>query len=86
MPYSRDQSKYLKHVGKAIRELRGRSGMSQEDLAYKTGLNRTYIGSLERGERNVSILNIRILANALGVSPGQLANANAISKRNGSRA
>jgi ribosome-binding protein aMBF1 (putative translation factor) len=39
MPYSRDESKYLKQVGKAIRELRGRSGMSQEDLAAKTGLH-----------------------------------------------
>lgn len=86
MPYSRDDSKYLKRVGKAIRELRGRSGMSQEDLAAKTGLHRTYIGSLERGERNVSILNIRVLASALGVSPGELANASEVLKRSGSRA
>ena len=54
MPYSRDQSNYLEHVGKAIRELRGKSGLSQEDLADKTGLHRTYIGSLERGEKETS--------------------------------
>ncbi|MDH3603241.1 MAG: helix-turn-helix domain-containing protein [Candidatus Tectomicrobia bacterium] len=75
MPYSSDQLKYLRDVGKAVKDLRSKAGMSQEALADLTGLHRTYIGSLERGERNVSILNIRLLANALDVSAGTLTDA-----------
>lgn len=54
--------------GQRIKELRARSGMSQEILAYRAGLDRTYISGVERGERNVSILNIEKIAAALQVS------------------
>lgn len=58
--------------GIRIRELRQAKGISQEALADKAGLDRTYISSIERGKRNVSLLNIELLAKALGVKPHQL--------------
>jgi transcriptional regulator with XRE-family HTH domain len=54
-------------LGRAIRELREQRGFSQEDLAHEAGMHRTYVGGIERGERNVSFANIVRLANALQV-------------------
>jgi transcriptional regulator with XRE-family HTH domain len=53
--------------GKAIREYRIKKGISQEQLAELCGLHRTYISDVERGERNVSLLNIEKICKALGV-------------------
>lgn len=53
--------------GTRVRELRKRTGLSQEAFAEKADLHRTYVRSVERGERNVSLLNIHRLADALGV-------------------
>lgn len=58
--------------GMTVRKLRKRKDMSQEQLAEKAKLDRTYIGGIERGERNVSLLNIGKIANALGVEPWEL--------------
>lgn len=55
-----------------LRQIRTNRGFSQEALADLAGLHRTYIGSVERGERNISIENIERLANALGCSMNQL--------------
>jgi len=52
--------------------MRAKAGISQEELAHRAGLHRTYVGSVERGERNVSLDNIHGLADALGVGPADL--------------
>ena len=54
--------------GRRVRELRKEKGLSQEALALVCELDRTYIGGIERGERNVSLINIQKIAVALGVS------------------
>ncbi len=59
-------------LARNIRRLRTERGISQEALADLAGLHRTYIGSIERSERNVSIDNIGRLAAAFGVSPSEL--------------
>ena len=61
-----------KKLGQKIREQRVFIGLSQEELADAAGLHRTYIGSVERGERNVSLQNIVLIARALSVSPSIL--------------
>ena len=53
--------------GKRIRELRKSRGWSQEEFALHVGLDRSYIGGVERGERNISLENICLVAAALGV-------------------
>ena len=53
--------------GKRMRELRQQAGFSQEELADRCGLHRTYVGGIERGERNPSLMNIGRIARALGV-------------------
>lgn len=55
--------------GRRIKVLREARGLSQEGLAELAHLHRTYIGGIERGERNVSLLNIWHIAEALGVGP-----------------
>ncbi len=58
--------------GRTVRTLREARGYSQEELAERASLHRNYVGSLERGERNVAIENIVKLARALSVRPGDL--------------
>jgi transcriptional regulator with XRE-family HTH domain len=55
--------------GQRVRDSRVKKGLSQEGLAEICELDRSYIGGVERGERNVSLLNIRRIADALGISP-----------------
>ena len=61
-----------KQFGERIRELRLAIGLSQEELAFKSGMHRTYLGGIERGERNPSLKNIAAITKALGVTLSQL--------------
>ena len=67
----RDES-ILAAVGKTIAERRRDLGFSQEDLAEEAGLHRTYVGSVERGERNVSLINLVKIAVALRIPLSRL--------------
>jgi transcriptional regulator with XRE-family HTH domain len=58
--------------GKALRKRRHRLGVSQEEFADLCGLDRTYVGGIERGERNLSLVNIEKLAAALKISLSEL--------------
>ncbi len=55
-------------IGIRIKELRNQCEMSQKDLAYSSDLDRSYIASVEKGQRNISIVNIEKISIALGVS------------------
>jgi len=61
-----------KFFGAAVRQRRGRLGISQEELAGRAGLHRTYISDVERGARNVSLESIHRLAGALDMPMSQL--------------
>ena len=58
--------------GTAVKRRREKLGLSQEKLADRAHLHRTYLGSVERGERNVSLKNIVLIASALRISPSEL--------------
>ncbi len=58
--------------GGRVRELRKARGWSQEDFAFRVGLDRSYVGGVERGERNISLENIALIATALELSPSEL--------------
>ena len=59
-------------LGKRIKELRTKTGDSQEKFALKIGMDRTYYASVESGKRNISIVNIKKIADGLGVSLQEL--------------
>lgn len=67
-----EHNKHLAKFGNRIRQLRMEQGLSQEQLGFLSGLDRTYIGGIERGERNITILKIVKLAEALKVIPSDL--------------
>lgn len=59
-------------LGDAIRRARIELGMSQEALALHVGLDRSYMGGIERGEHNVALMNLLKIATALGLKPSDL--------------
>ena len=67
-----DDKKFLQRVGDRIRRQREARGLTQEQLALSCGLHRTFIGSVERGERNVAILNLRKITQVLRITLGEL--------------
>jgi transcriptional regulator with XRE-family HTH domain len=61
-----------RHVGKRVRQLRLKKGWSQDLFADKSGLNRAHVGEIERGEANVTIQTLKIIADTLGTTIGDL--------------
>ncbi len=66
------KQKILINFGEKVREIRKEKGLSQEELAHKADLHRTYIGMIERAEKNITLLNIEKIAKALEVNIKEL--------------
>ena len=67
-----DDRRFLRQVGRRVRGLRRARGLTQAALGERCGLHRTFVGSVERGERNVAVLSLRRMARALRVTPADL--------------
>jgi transcriptional regulator with XRE-family HTH domain len=65
-------SDILIQFGKRVRQLRKDKGFSQEELAHRADLHRTYIGMIERAEKNITLINIEKIANSLDVKINEL--------------
>ncbi|WP_010249789.1 helix-turn-helix domain-containing protein [Myroides injenensis] len=65
-------SEILNNFGQIIQRHRKNLKISQEELAFRAGLHRTYIGMIERGEKNITLLNIHKLASALQIPVSKL--------------
>ena len=72
--YNQDDQQFLERLGSRIRELRSEIGLSQEKFSFECDLDRTYIGSVERGERNIATLNLKKISKALNISISELFN------------
>jgi transcriptional regulator with XRE-family HTH domain len=68
----RSEADILERFGRRVRELRKEAGYSQEGFAADCGLDRTYLGGIERGERNVALRNIYCIARTLRISMSEL--------------
>lgn len=68
----RDETRIKKEFGERLRTIRRQKVLSQEALALACELDRSYVGGVERGERNISLINIHKIARALGVRPREL--------------
>lgn len=64
-----DDKAFLRRIGDRIRDRRTALGLTQVGLAEECGLHRTFVGSVERGERNLAMLSLRRIARALRASP-----------------
>ena len=67
-----DASSVKTLFGSRVRQLRLARGWSQEEFARQVGLDRSYVGGVERGERNISLENICLIAVGLGIAPAEL--------------
>ncbi len=70
----KDSQNILEKFGDRLRSLRKEQGLSQEKLAHKADLHRTYIGMIERAEKNITLINIQKIATALNVEIKDLFN------------
>ena len=64
----KSKQEILINFGEKVREIRKKKGMSQEELADKANLHRTYIGMIERAEKNITLVNIKKISNALEIN------------------
>lgn len=67
-----NENQVIKILGHNVRIYRDKLKISQEELAHRAGVHRTYLGGVERGERNISLVNIVKIATALRVAPDKL--------------
>lgn len=67
-----NEKKVLKRIGENIKASRLKNGLSQEALAYESGLDRAYVGRVERGEKNISILSLLKISTVLKIEIGNL--------------
>ncbi len=63
--HTEKEKKFLRKLGENLRTFREKQDLSQEALAFKAGLDRTYISGIERGERNISVITLSKIAEAL---------------------
>ena len=73
--FNMSKKKILVQFGEKVRELRKEKGLSQEELSFKSDLHRTYIGMIERAEKNITLANIEKIAKALNVDLKELFNS-----------
>lgn len=74
--------KVVQTFGLRIKELRTEKNLSQEKLSFETGFHRTYIGMIERGERNISLNNIAVFARVFEMSLSEILDFSGIEKEN----
>jgi transcriptional regulator with XRE-family HTH domain len=72
--YSEKERKFLKKVGENIKKYRLQKDISQEELAYEAGLDRTYISGIERGERNISVITLKKITDVLKIETFKIIN------------
>ena len=70
--YLNSEKTFLKQIGSNIKQQRKKADISQEGLALKCELDRAYVGRVERGENNISILNLKKISDALGIKISEL--------------
>ena len=71
----------IKEFGERIRQLRLDKNLSQEKLSFATGFHRTYIGMIERGERNISLTNMAVFAKVFGLTISELLDMRSINPK-----
>ena len=70
----------IKAFGLRVRQLRDQLAISQEELSFITGFHRTYIGMIERGERNISLANMAVFAKAFNMDLSELVDFSQVDK------
>ena len=75
MKITRTATAYVLEVGRVVRRFREQASLSQEELAERADLHRTYIGAVERGERNLTVVSLDRISSALRLKPSTILTA-----------